>query len=163
MSGSSLISDSRNWSEHCMRPESVDRWSDTKRWTNAGSPGNRFSNCRHSRPCRQPFVESDTIVGNFGRKKAGGDGIWTSSPEISASSTNFWNHWKHSAFRKANGIHTYWNSIYCFSIFFMFTGNYLYLFSLEHLLCEFKNAWKHWNQWVSRKRKIAKMTSLLGY
>ena len=146
-----------------MRMESVGRWSATKRRTNAGSPRNMFSNCRHSRPCRPLFVGSDTIVGNFGRKRLG---VMVSEHHLQnfqQHQPNFWNDWKHSKFRKANGIHTYWFSIYCFSIFFMFTGNYLYLFSLEHLLCEFKKAWKHWNQWVSRKRKIAKMTSLLGY
>ena len=30
-----------------------------------------FSNCRHSRPCRQPFARIDTTVGNFGRKRLG--------------------------------------------------------------------------------------------
>ena len=129
----------------------------------AESPRILSTNCRHSRRCRQPFVRIDTTVGNFGRKKLG---VMASDHHLQNShhhSLIRGNAWKHSIFRKANGIHTYWNSIYCFSIFFMFTGNYLYLFSLEHLLCEFKNARKRWYQWVSRKRKLAKMTSLLGY
>ncbi len=53
---------------------------------NAVSPRNMFSNCRHSRLCRQPFVGRDTTVGIVGRKKLGMLEIWTTSSELSTTS-----------------------------------------------------------------------------